>query len=88
MNVPGRSGSGLWVGAYPYLWLDARIERVRDREARTVRHKALLVAYAVHESGPAGGDRHQCRGSFPPPPVSTPIDCGRWVPRMQMAARA
>lgn len=38
-------------GAYPYLWLDARIERVRDREAHTVRHKALLVAYGVHESG-------------------------------------
>jgi putative transposase len=38
-------------GAYPYLWLDARIERVRDRDAHTVRHKALLVAYGVHESG-------------------------------------
>jgi putative transposase len=38
-------------GAYPYLWLDARIERVRDTDAHTVRHKALLVAYGVHESG-------------------------------------
>jgi transposase-like protein len=38
-------------GAYPYVWLDARIERVRDTEAHTVRHKALLVAYGVHESG-------------------------------------
>ena len=38
-------------GAYPYVWLDARIERVRDPEAHTVRHKALLVAYGVHESG-------------------------------------
>jgi transposase-like protein len=38
-------------GAYPYVWLDARIERVRDSEAHTVRHKALLVAYGVHESG-------------------------------------
>jgi putative transposase len=38
-------------GAYPYLWLDARIERVRDVRAHTVRHKALLVAYGVHESG-------------------------------------
>jgi transposase-like protein len=38
-------------GAYPYVWLDARIERVRDTEAHTVRHKALQVAYAVHETG-------------------------------------
>jgi putative transposase len=38
-------------GAYPYLWLDARIERVRERDAHTVRHKALLVAYGAHESG-------------------------------------
>jgi transposase-like protein len=36
-------------GRYPYLWLDARIERVRERGG--VRHKALVVAYAVHESG-------------------------------------
>ena len=38
-------------GAYPYVWLDARIERVREVEAHAVRHKALLVAYGVHESG-------------------------------------
>jgi putative transposase len=38
-------------GAYPYVWLDARIERVRERDAHTVRHKALMVAYGVHESG-------------------------------------
>ena len=38
-------------GAYPYLWLDARVERVREREAGMVRQKALLVAYAVHETG-------------------------------------
>jgi putative transposase len=38
-------------GAYPYLWLDARVERVRERDAHSVRHKALLVAYGVHESG-------------------------------------
>jgi putative transposase len=36
-------------GAYPYLWLDAKIEKVR--EAGGVRQKALVVAYAVHESG-------------------------------------
>jgi putative transposase len=34
-------------GAYPYLWLDAKIEKVR--EAGGVRQKALVVAYAVHE---------------------------------------
>jgi transposase-like protein len=37
-------------GRYPYLWLDAKIERVRDPDGR-VRSKALVVAYAVHEAG-------------------------------------
>ncbi len=36
-------------GAYPYLWLDAKHVKVRDH-GRVV-SKALLVAYAVHESG-------------------------------------
>jgi putative transposase len=36
-------------GRYPYLWLDAKVERVR--EAGGVRHKALVVAYGVHETG-------------------------------------
>jgi transposase-like protein len=36
-------------GRYPYLWLDAKVEKVRDG-GRVVR-KALVVAYAVHESG-------------------------------------
>jgi putative transposase len=36
-------------GAYPYLWLDAKIERVR--EPGGVRQKCLVIAYAVHESG-------------------------------------
>jgi putative transposase len=36
-------------GVYPYLWLDAKIERVR--EPGGVRQKALVIAYAVHESG-------------------------------------
>jgi putative transposase len=36
-------------GAYPYLWLDAKVERVR--EPGGVRHKALVIAYGVHESG-------------------------------------
>jgi transposase-like protein len=37
-------------GRYPYLWLDAKVERVRDSQGR-VRRKALVVAYAVHEAG-------------------------------------
>jgi transposase-like protein len=36
-------------GSYPYLWLDAKIERVR--ESGGVRQKALVIAYAVHETG-------------------------------------
>jgi transposase-like protein len=36
-------------GSYPYLWLDAKIERVR--EPGGVRQKALVIAYAVHETG-------------------------------------
>jgi putative transposase len=37
------------AGAYPYLWLDAKVERVRERSG--VRHKALVIAYGVHETG-------------------------------------
>ena len=36
-------------GAYPYLWLDAKHLKVRDR-GRVV-SKALVIAYAVHETG-------------------------------------
>jgi transposase-like protein len=36
-------------GTYPYVWLDAKIERVR--EVGGVRQKCLVIAYAVHESG-------------------------------------
>ena len=36
-------------GAYPYLWLDAKHLKVRARGS--VRSKALVVAYAVHETG-------------------------------------
>ena len=36
-------------GRYPYLWLDAKVEKVRD-SGRVV-PKALVLAYAVHESG-------------------------------------
>jgi putative transposase len=36
-------------GAYPYLWLDAKHLKVRDRGH--VHSKALMVAFAVHASG-------------------------------------
>jgi putative transposase len=36
-------------GAYPYLWLDAKHLKIRDRGH--VHSKALMVAFAVHESG-------------------------------------
>jgi putative transposase len=36
-------------GAYPYLWLDAKHIKVRDH-GRVV-SKALVIAYAVHETG-------------------------------------
>jgi putative transposase len=36
-------------GRYPYLWLDAKVERVR--EPGGVRHKALVIAYGVHATG-------------------------------------
>src|SRR5215203_5252942 len=36
-------------GAYPYLFLDAKVERVRD--GGRVVNKALVIAHGVHESG-------------------------------------
>jgi putative transposase len=36
-------------GRYPYVWLDARVEKVRDG-GRVVR-KCLVIAHGVHESG-------------------------------------
>ena len=36
-------------GDYPYLWLDAKHLKVRDQGH--VRSKALVIAYAVHETG-------------------------------------
>jgi putative transposase len=36
-------------GAYPYVWLDAK--HVKVRSGGHVRSKALVIAYAVHESG-------------------------------------
>src|SRR5438128_6641539 len=36
-------------GSYPYLWLDAK--HVKVRAGAHVRSKALVIAYAVHETG-------------------------------------
>jgi putative transposase len=36
-------------GRYPYLWLDAKVERVREPGGG--RRKTLVVAYGVHETG-------------------------------------
>src|SRR3954465_9732322 len=36
-------------GAYPYLWLDAKQEKVRD--GAHVVSKALVIAYGVHDTG-------------------------------------
>jgi putative transposase len=36
-------------GSYPYLWLDAKVEKVR--EGGRVQRKALVLAYGVHEQG-------------------------------------
>src|SRR5512147_115747 len=46
-------------GDYPYLWLDAKVEKVRDG-GRVVR-KALVIAHGVPRVGPAGGDRARLR---------------------------
>jgi hypothetical protein len=42
-------------GAYPYLWLD--VKQVKARHQGRVVSKALLIAYAVHETGLREGDR-------------------------------
>jgi putative transposase len=36
-------------GRYPYLWLDAKVEKVRD--GGRVVNKALVIAHGVHETG-------------------------------------
>jgi putative transposase len=47
-QVEGFRGRPL-EGDYPYLWLDAK--HVKVRSGGHVRSKALVIAYAVHESG-------------------------------------
>jgi putative transposase len=36
-------------GEYPYLWVDAKVEKVRD--GGRVVHKAVVIAHGVHETG-------------------------------------
>jgi Transposase, Mutator family len=49
MSTSRRSGRGRWRAATPYLFLDAKMEKVRD--GGRVVAKALVVAHAVHETG-------------------------------------
>src|SRR2546427_1067592 len=46
-------------GRYPYLWLDAKVEKVRD--GGPLVPKELVLAYAVHESGSREGGRRRRR---------------------------
>ena len=49
MKVEAFRGRPL-LGRYPYLWLDARYEKVRDQSGRVI-SMALAVAYGVSETG-------------------------------------
>ena len=49
MSTSRRSGRGRWRAAYPYLFLDAKVEKVRD--GGRVVNKALVIAHGVHETG-------------------------------------
>ena len=49
MSTSRRSGPGRLEGAYPYLFLDAKVEKVRD--GGRVVNKALVIAHGVHETG-------------------------------------
>ena len=49
MSTSTRSGRGRLEGRYPYVFLDAKVEKVRDG-GRVVR-KALVIAHGVHETG-------------------------------------
>jgi len=42
-------------GRYPYLFLDAKVEKVRD--GGRVVNKALVIAHGVHETGGARSSR-------------------------------
>lgn len=48
-------------GRYPYLWLDAKVEKVRD-SGRVVR-KCLVIAHARARVGPPRGDRARLAAS-------------------------
>src|SRR5687767_15444673 len=58
-------------GAYPYLFLDAKVEKVRD--GGRVVNKALVIAHGVHESGPARSSRST--SARPRPRRSGPTFC-------------
>src|SRR5205085_4013993 len=59
-------------GRYPYLFLDAKVEKVRDG-GRVVR-KCLVVAHAVHETGPRSSGSMSAR---PRPRPSGASSCAR-----------
>jgi hypothetical protein len=63
-------------GAYPYLWLDAKVERVR--EAGRVRHKALVIAYGSMR--PDAGRWSASTSARPRPKPSGVASCGRCAP--------
>jgi putative transposase len=67
-------------GRYPYLWLDAKIERVRERGG--VRQKALVIAYGVHESGRREviGRSSAWTWARPRPRCSGASSCAAWSP--------
>ena len=46
-------------GRYPYLFLDAKVEKVRD--GGRVVNKALVIAHGVHETGRREILEHRCR---------------------------
>ena len=48
-QVRGVPLSARLEGDYPYLWLDAKVEKVRD--GGRVVNKAVVIAYGVHETG-------------------------------------
>ena len=59
-------------GRYPYLFVDAKVEKVRDG-GRVVR-KCLVVAHAVHETGPRSSGSMSAR---PRPRPSGASSCAR-----------